>query len=123
VTTWISQANKEPDKIPVLTSDHWDELVSSSLRPVLVDFWSEGCPPCNQMRTVIHELMDECEDVAAFGAVDVVANPEIAHQYSVSSVPTLVIFVNGQPVRRLVGARPKRHVLRELSAYFPPERP
>jgi thioredoxin 1 len=113
----LGEPSQEPTKLRPLTIGSWDDFLSAATQPVLVDFWAAWCPPCVQTHEILDELTDEYRDVVIFGAVNVSHDPELASRYSVNSVPTLIIFVDGEPVRRLVGARPKRHLQRELSAY------
>lgn len=97
-----------------LGPDDFDGFISAP-QPVLVDFWAEGCPPCLPLANVIEELAQEHAGRFQFGAVDAVAQQSIAERYEIASVPTVIIFRGGQPVRRLVGGRPKRHLARELA--------
>ncbi|WP_033258830.1 MULTISPECIES: thioredoxin domain-containing protein [Kitasatospora] len=78
--------------------------------PVLVEFTAEWCPPCRQLAPVLAELAGRLEVVA----LDVDANPETRIAYGVMSMPTLMVFKGGEPVRSLVGARAKSRLLREL---------
>jgi thioredoxin 1 len=96
-----------------LGPDDFDGFITGT-QPVLVDFWAEGCPPCLPLATAIAELAQKYAGRFCFGAVDAVRHRALAERYSVASVPTVIIFCNGEPVRRLVGGRPQRHLAREL---------
>ena len=87
-----------------LTSSNFDTEVLKSDKPVLVDFWATWCGPCKRQGPIIAELAGEGYIV---GKVDVDQEPELAGQFSVSSIPTLIIFRGGQPAERLVGLTPK----------------
>ncbi|MFD7729526.1 thioredoxin [Kitasatospora phosalacinea] len=82
--------------------------------PVLVEFTAEWCPPCRQLAPVLAELAREQEGRLAVVALDVDANPETRIAYGVLSMPTLMVFKGGEPVRSMVGARAKSRLLREL---------
>ncbi|GLW53345.1 thioredoxin [Kitasatospora phosalacinea] len=82
--------------------------------PVLVEFTAEWCPPCRQLAPVLAELAREQEGKLAVVALDVDANPETRIAYGVLSMPTLMVFRGGEPVRSMVGARAKSRLLREL---------
>ncbi|MFB7946290.1 thioredoxin [Kitasatospora phosalacinea] len=82
--------------------------------PVLVEFTAEWCPPCRQLAPVLAELAREQEGKLAVVALDVDANPETRIAYGVLSMPTLMVFKGGEPVRSMVGARAKSRLLREL---------
>ncbi|MGI5267858.1 thioredoxin [Nonomuraea sp. CA-218870] len=95
-----------------LTADNFEERVLAAQEPVLVDFWAEWCPPCKMVAPVLEEI--EAELGLTIGKLDTDQHPEIQARYGVMSLPTLLLFENGQPVRQVVGARPKRVLVREL---------
>ena len=101
--------------VQALTSETFDEVVAGAGVPVIVDFWAEWCPPCHALAPVLDEIATERRDVLAVCSVDVDAHPELASRYGVMSFPTLLVFDAGQVVKRLVGARGKRHLQAELS--------
>ena len=90
------------------------EVLAAGL-PVLVEFTATWCPPCHQIAPVLEELAREEAGRLRIVALDVDANPETTAAYGVLSMPTLMLFRAGEPVRSLVGARPKRRLVQELS--------
>jgi thioredoxin 1 len=88
-----------------------DVLQSDKL--VLVDFWAEWCVPCRKIAPMLEEIADEMGDKVSVVKLNIDENPETARTYNVMSVPTLMMFKNGQPVRSIVGVKPKS-VLVEL---------
>lgn len=93
-----------------LTKDNFKKEVLDSEIPVLVDFWASWCGPCQMVGPVIEEIAGEVTD-AKVGKVDVDKEGELARQYKVMSIPTLIVFKNGQAVKREVGAKPKSEIL------------
>ena len=100
------------DKVRVLTAEGWDRDVLQAAGPVLVDLWAEWCPPCRKMGPVVDELAQRFGDRATVGKLDVDRHPAIAERYGVRSIPTFLLFRDGQVVERRVGALP----LEELQA-------
>jgi thioredoxin 1 len=100
--------------MPVDTTDaRFTTDVLESETPVVVDFHAAWCPPCRVMSPILAELASERPDVR-FVKVDVDSNVETAVRYGVLSMPTFMVFRDGSPVLRLVGARPKRRLVAEL---------
>jgi thioredoxin 1 len=104
------------EKITTLTDATFDEVVGSSDKPVLVDFWAEWCGPCKMIAPILEEFADEQEDKFKIGKLDVDLNVATATKYSVMSIPTLLLFKDGEVVARLVGAKPKGALLQEITA-------
>ena len=90
-----------------LTKDNFDAAVLGSDRPVLVDFWASWCMPCRMIAPVVAQLAEELADRATVGKVNVDEEPELAQRYRVTSIPTLIVFKNGQETRRTIGAQNK----------------
>ena len=84
---------------------------SNEEKPVLVDFYADWCGPCNAMSPVIEELAKELEGKAKVGKINVDENSDIAVEYNVMSIPTLIVFKNGKEEKRLVGLRDKEELL------------
>lgn len=94
-----------------LSSENFTEEVLNSEKPVLVDFYADWCGPCNAMAPVIEELAKELEGKAKVGKINVDENSDIAVEYNVMSIPTLIVFKNGKEEKRLVGLRDKEELL------------
>jgi thioredoxin 1 len=97
-----------------ITDDSFQAEVLESDRPVLVDFTAAWCPPCRVMKPVLDELAAERPDLRVV-QLDVDAHQHAAARYGVLSMPTFMLFRDGTPVTRLVGARPKARLLGELA--------
>ena len=93
-----------------------DEAVLKVTMPVLVDFWAPWCGPCKMVAPVVDELANEYDGKVGFVKVNVDDNPKIASQYGVMSIPTLILFKEGQPVSNMVGFRPKDELKKGLEA-------
>ncbi len=93
-----------------LTKDNFTREVFQSEQPVLVDFWASWCGPCMALAPTIEEIAGE-QTAVKVGKVNVDDEPELARQYRIMSIPTLMVFRNGEPVRREVGGKSKDEIL------------
>jgi len=102
--------------IATLTDATFDEAIGASDKPILVDFWAEWCGPCKMIAPILEELAVEQSDRFSVGKLDVDSNVATATKFSVMSIPTLLLFKDGEVVARLVGAKPKGALLNEITA-------
>jgi thioredoxin 1 len=93
----------------------FDEVVRSADRPVLVDFTAAWCGPCQAIAPILEDLASEQAERLQVVKIDVDANPQTTLRYEVMSMPTLILFKDGEPQRRLVGARGKHNLLEHLA--------
>ncbi len=98
-----------------VTDDSFSADVLSSSTPVLVDFWATWCGPCKMIAPVLEEIASEKAGSLTIAKLDVDANPGTARDFQVVSIPTLILFKDGKPVKRIVGTKGKAALLRELS--------
>ena len=94
-----------------VSNENFNSEVISSDKPVLIDFYADWCGPCNAMAPVIEELAKELEGKVKVGKINVDENPDIAVEYNVMSIPTLIVFKNGKEEKRLVGLRNKEELI------------
>jgi thioredoxin 1 len=97
-----------------LTDENFDREVLQAEGKVLVDMWAPWCGPCRMMGPVIDEIAEEYEGTLKVGKLNVDENPDTAARYGVMSIPTLLVFENGQLVNKMIGFRPKRDLLSEI---------
>jgi thioredoxin 1 len=99
----------------IITDDSFNEFVSTN-DLVLVDFWADWCGPCKMLSPILDEISNETGLLV--GKLNVDENPTKMEEYSVHSLPTMVLFKSGQPVKTIVGAKPKHLLFKELSEWI-----
>lgn len=105
--------------IVTLTSSTFDETVNGSSTPVVVDFWAEWCGPCKQIAPILEDIAKEQAGKVTVAKLNVDDFGDIAGRFGVMSIPTLIVFNNGEAAKRLVGAMPKGRLMEELSEFLP----
>lgn len=99
-----------------ITDENFDNEVIKSDRPVLIDFWAVWCGPCKMIAPIVEELATEYEGKIKIGKLDVDSNQQTSIKYGVRSIPTLLIFSEGELKDTIIGAVPKAHIVEKLSA-------
>jgi len=100
----------------IFTDQNFDKEVIESKIPVLVDFWAPWCGPCRMVGPVVEELATEYKGKMKIGKLNVDENSKMAGKYGIMSIPSLMIFKNGEPVKAMVGAQSKENFAKEIDA-------
>lgn len=98
-----------------VTDANFDEIIKSD-KPVLIDFWAEWCGPCKMIGPIVEELAGDYEGKAVIAKMDVDMNPQVPAKFGIRSIPTLLVFKNGQVVDKQIGAVPKSVLNQKIAA-------
>ncbi len=102
----------------LLTESEFDQTIAQSELPILVDFWAPWCAPCHFVGPIVSQIAEERKESLMIGKLNVDENPNIARRYGISGIPTLILFKNGKPVERIVGALPKEMLEQALEPHL-----
>ena len=104
--------------ISTLTQSNFAEQIATADKPVVVDFWAEWCGPCKMLAPILDEVAGENADKITVAKVNVDENPDLARQFDIMSIPTLIVFKDGQPAHRFQGASGKAGLLQKLGDFL-----
>ncbi len=101
-----------------MTDENFDQTISSSTLPILVDFWAPWCGPCRFIAPVLSEIAEEKHELITIGKMNVDDNPVIPSRFGISGIPTLILFKGGKAVEKIVGALPKAMLEKALEPHL-----
>jgi thioredoxin len=107
----------EKSTVTVTDESFADEVLGSD-KPVLVDFWATWCGPCKQVAPVLEEIASAHAEKITIAKMDIDQNSKTAREYEIMSIPTMILFAGGEPVKQIVGAKPKAALLEDLADYL-----
>ncbi|NNC39154.1 MAG: thioredoxin [Acidimicrobiia bacterium] len=102
----------------ITVSDATFQEAISGDKAVIVDFWAEWCGPCKMVEPILDEIAGEYSEKLVLAKLNIDDNPQTAADYGVMSIPTMIVFKDGQKAKTIVGARPKHQMLKELSEFI-----
>src|SRR6266700_5991617 len=121
-TEWAANRTNEEDlsmaSIGDVTDGDFQAKVLDSDLPVLIDFWAEWCVPCHMVSPVVEEIGNEKGETLKVAKLNIDENPQATRTYGVMSIPSLILFKGGQEVARVIGAKPKDAILRDLAPHL-----
>ncbi len=106
------------DGITTLTASTFDEEIKTATEPVLVDFWAEWCGPCKMIAPILAEIAGEQAGKLRIAKLNVDEATDVARRFEVMSIPTLIVFDNGEPAKRIIGAKGKAALLDDLEEFL-----
>lgn len=101
-----------------ITDANFAEAVEKAAAPVLIDFWAVWCGPCQMQGPIVEEVAKQMDGKAVVGKLNVDENPQTAQKFGIMSIPTLIIFKGGQPVKQFVGVQSKDTLVSELNKFL-----
>lgn len=105
-------------KVITIDDTSFDSTIANSDKPVFIDFWAEWCGPCRVVSPIIDELAEEYSDKITFAKLNVDLSPQSAASNQVMSIPTLILFENGEEKLRIIGSKTKGDFVKELEDYL-----